>query len=251
MLEQKGTFIEAIYIFDDSGLCLVSSSLKSDETDDSLLTGFFNAIRHFGREEIGCDIECLVMSGRKLFYNDRENITFAIQSSTEIPTPVVQYILNEISNQFLRSYGTVLPTWKGDLSAFADFELFLSSFLESSIIEKILDEFGYTFQAEGMILFDERQDAILFAKLPEEYSSRRQKSLGGMLINFAKTFSEEFKGGTVNSILISAEKKWICVAKREHVYITVLFPKTKDIELDIIVEKTEETLTQILNVLWI
>ncbi|MFX1466754.1 MAG: hypothetical protein ACFFA5_09810, partial [Promethearchaeota archaeon] len=77
MLEQKDNFIEAIYIFNDSGICLTSCSINSDEKDDSLLTGFFNAIRHFGREEIGSDIECLVMSGRKLFYNDRENITFA------------------------------------------------------------------------------------------------------------------------------------------------------------------------------
>ncbi|NVM01610.1 MAG: hypothetical protein HWN67_04710 [Candidatus Helarchaeota archaeon] len=250
--KSKESFIEAIYIFNNSGICLLSCSSNPNSVSENLAAGFFTAIKEFGKELIpGAGVESLVMSGHKLFYNDYENITFAIQSSIDLPNQIIYYILDEISDKFLIDYKDVIPAWKGNVTIFDDFKNYLLTFLEKPLIEKILDDFGYKLHAEGMIVFDKNQDKILFAKLPQQFASQRQKSMGGMLVNFAKNLSDEFKGGNVNSILISTENKWICVAKRENIYITVLFPKKRDIELTIIINKTEETLNHLLNLLQI
>jgi len=101
--------------------------------------------------------------------------------------------------------------------------------------------------AEGIILFDEIEEKILFADVPPEFSSRRQISMGGMLINLAKKLSSEFKGGEVNSILIAALNKWICVTRRERMYLIVLFSKLEEFEQNGIIKKTEEIFDDILK----
>jgi len=243
-------YVEAIYIYDNAGVCLTSCSIKQENIDDNVVSGFFTAIKKFGEKLIpGTIIKCLIMSGHKLFYNNNENITFCIQCNDYLPNQVIEYILNEISDKFLENYREYLPIRNGNITIFSEFNQYLLQFMEQSLIESLLEDFGYKVFSEGIILFDEDQEKILFAKVPKEYSSRRQISMGGMLINFAKKLSHEYEGGNVNSIIMSTENRWICVAKREHVYIIVLFSKTKSIELNIILEKTEETLDNILKML--
>jgi len=38
-------------------------------------------------------------------------------------------------------------------------------------------------QVEGIIVFDEIQEKVVFSEVPPKYSSPRQISIGGMLIN--------------------------------------------------------------------
>ena len=102
-------------------------------------------------------------------------------------------------------------------------------------------------QAEGVIIFDEIQGKVVFSEVPPQYSSPRQISIGGMLINLVKKFSNEFEAGEVNSIVISSENKLISISKREHKYIMVLFPMTKVIEHKMIIEKTEEIFNSVWN----
>ncbi len=102
-------------------------------------------------------------------------------------------------------------------------------------------------QVEGIIVFDEIQEKVVFSEVPPKYSSPRQISIGGMLINLVKKFSKEFEAGEVNSIVISSENKLISISKREHKYIMVLFPMTKVIEHNIIIEKTEEIFNSVWN----
>lgn len=102
-------------------------------------------------------------------------------------------------------------------------------------------------QVEGIIVFDEIQEKVVFSEVPPKYSSPRQMSIGGMLINLVKKFSKEFEAGEVNSIVISSENKLISISKREHKYIMVLFPMTKVIEHNIIIEKTEEIFNSVWN----
>jgi hypothetical protein len=102
-------------------------------------------------------------------------------------------------------------------------------------------------QAEGIIVFDGIQEKIVFSEVPPKYSSPRQMSIGGMLINLVKKFSNEFEAGEVNSIVISSENKLISISKREHKYIIVLFPMTKVIEHNLIIEKTEELFNNVWN----
>jgi len=102
-------------------------------------------------------------------------------------------------------------------------------------------------QAEGVIIFDTLQEKVVFSEVPQKFSSPRQISIGGMLINLAKKFSNEFEAGEVNSIVISSENKLISISKREHKYIIVLFPMTKVIEHNIILEKTEEIFDTLLK----
>jgi len=243
-------YVESIYIYDNAGVCLTSCGVKPENLDENIVSGFFTAIKKFGQKLIpGTMIKCLIMSGHKLFYNNYENITFCIQCYDDLPNRVIEYILNEISNKFLEVYQEYLPIRNGNVTMFSDFNKYLSKFMESPLIESLLENFGYKVFSEGVILFDENEETILFTKVPSEYSSRKQISMGGMLINFAKKLSTEFKGGEVNSILISTENRWICVSKRKYIYIIVLFSKTKNIELNIIVEKTEEILDNILEML--
>ena len=102
-------------------------------------------------------------------------------------------------------------------------------------------------QAEGVIVFDEIQGKVVFSEVPPKYSSPRQISIGGMLINLVKKFSNEFEAGEVNSIVITSENKLISISKREHKYIMVLFPMTKVIEHKMILEKTEEIFNSVWN----
>lgn len=102
-------------------------------------------------------------------------------------------------------------------------------------------------QVEGIIVFDEIQEKVVFSEVPPKYSSPRQISIGGMLINLVKKFSKEFEAGEVNSIVISSENKLISISKREHKYIMVLFPMTKVIEHNMILEKTEEIFNSVWN----
>lgn len=102
-------------------------------------------------------------------------------------------------------------------------------------------------QVEGIIVFDEIQEKVVFSEVPPKFSSPRQISIGGMLINLVKKFSKEFEAGEVNSIVISSEKKLISISKREHKYIMVLFPMTKVIEHKMILEKTEEIFNSVWN----
>jgi len=101
-------------------------------------------------------------------------------------------------------------------------------------------------QAESVIVFDALQEKIVFSEAPPKYSSPRQMSIGGMLINLVKKFANEFEAGEVNSIVISSENKLLSISKREHKYIIVLFPMTKVIEHNVILEKTQE----IFNSVW-
>ena len=102
-------------------------------------------------------------------------------------------------------------------------------------------------QVEGIIVFDEIQEKVVFSEVPPKFSSPRQISIGGMLINLVKKFSKEFEAGEVNSIVISSENKLISISKREHKYIMVLFPMTKVIEHKMIIEKTEEIFNSVWN----
>ena len=102
-------------------------------------------------------------------------------------------------------------------------------------------------QADGVIVFDELLGKVIFSEVPPKFSSPRQISLGGMLINLVKKFSNEFEAGEVNSIVISSENKLISISKKENKYIMVLFPMTKVIEHNLILEKTEEIFNSILN----
>ncbi|NVM27696.1 MAG: hypothetical protein HWN65_02550 [Candidatus Helarchaeota archaeon] len=243
-------YIESIYVYDKSGVCLTSCGMKPENVDEHVVSGFFTAIKKIGQKIIpGTMIKCLIMSSHKLFYDDFENITFCIQCREELPNRVIEYILDEISNTFLENYKDYIPFRDGNISRFSGFSEYLSKFMEKNLIEGLLEDFGYKIFSEGVILFDESQDKILFTKVPKEYSSRRKISMGGMLINFAKKMSKEFEGGDVNSILISTENKWICVSKREHIYIIVLFSEMKNIELNVIIEKTEEILNNIIEML--
>ena len=245
-------YIEAIYIYDKAGVCLTNIGLKPENLDEQVVSGFFTAIKKIGQQLIpGTRIKCLIMSGHKLFYDDFENITFCVQCHEDLPNRVIEYILNEISNDFLEAYKDFLPLRDGNVTRFEGFNTYLEKFMEKDIIEGLLEDFGYKMFSEGVILFDGKQDKILFFKVPKEYSSRKQISMGGMLINMAKKFSNEFKGGEVHTILISTENRWICVSKREHIYIIVLFPKVESIELNLIIEKTEEILNNILHMLQI
>jgi len=88
-------------------------------------------------------------------------------------------------------------------------------------------------QAEGVIVFDEIQGKVVFSEVPP--------------INLVKKFSNEFEAGEVNSIVISSENKLISISKREHKYIMVLFPMTKVIEHNMIIEKTEEIFNNVWN----
>ena len=101
--------------------------------------------------------------------------------------------------------------------------------------------------AEGIILFDEIQEKTVFAEVPLEFSSTRQIALGGMFINMAKRLSHGFKAGSINSIVISCEEKLVCISKREHKFIIVLYPKTEIIEDSIIIQKTSEIFDNILK----
>jgi len=253
VLEEKKPiekYVEAIYVYDNAGICLTSVGIRPGNLDENIVSGFFTAIKKFGQKLIpGTVIKSLVMSGHKLFYNNFENITFCMQCYDDLPNQVVEYILHQISNKFLEVYQEVLPIRNGNITIFSDFSKYLLQFMEQPLIESLLEDFGYKIFSEGVILFDEKQEKILFAKVPEEYSSRKQISMSGMLVNFAKKLSNEYQGGDVNSILISSEKRWICVSKREFVYIIVLFSKTKDIELNIILGRTEEIVDNILEML--
>ena len=253
ILEEKKTietYVEAIYVYDNAGVCLTCVGAKPENLDENIVSGFFTAIKKFGQKLIpGTVVKSLIMSGHKLFYNNFENITFCIQCYDDLPNQVVEYILHRISNKFLEVYQEKLPIKDGNIAIFSDFSKYLLQFMEQPLIESLLEDFGYKVFSEGVILFDEKQENILFAKVPEEYSSRKQISMSGMLVNFAKKLSNEYHGGDVNSILISSEKRWICVSKRDYIYIIVLFSKTKDIELNIIVGRTEEILDNILEML--
>jgi len=243
-------YVESIYIYDNAGVCLTSCGMKPESLDENIVSGFFTAIKKFGQKLIpGTVIKSLIMSGHKLFYNNFEKITFCIQCYDDLPNQVIEYILNEISNNFLEMYQDQLSKRNGNITVFSNFKDYLLQFMERPLIESLLEDFGYKVLSEGVILFDENQEKILFARVPEEYSSRKQISMSGMLINFAKKLSNEYQGGDVNSIIISSENRWICVSKREHIYIIVLFSKTKDIELNIIVRRTEEILDNILKML--
>jgi hypothetical protein len=243
-------YVESIYIYDNAGVCLTSCGMKPESLDENIVSGFFTAIKKFGQKLIpGTVIKSLIMSGHKLFYNNFEKITFCIQCYDDLPNQVIEYILNEISNNFLEMYQDQLSKRNGNITVFSNFKDYLLQFMERPLIESLLEDFGYKVLSEGVILFDENQEKILFARVPEEYSSRKQISMSGMLINFAKKLSNEYQGGDVNSIIISSENRWICVSKREYIYIIVLFSKTKDIELNIIVRRTEEILDNILKML--
>ncbi len=243
-------YVESLYIYDNSGVCLTSCGIKPEKMNENIVSGFFTAIKKFGEKLIpGTVVKSLIMSGHKLFYNSFEKITFCIQCYDDLPNQVIDYILNNVSNKFLEVYQDHLPIRNGNITVFSDFNNYLLQFMEQPLIEGLLEEFGYKMQSEGVILFDEDKEKILFAKVPEEYSSRKQISMSGMLINFAKKLSYEYQGGDVNCILISSESRWICVSKRDYIYIIVLFSKTKNIELNIIVEKTEEILDGILKML--
>ena len=102
-------------------------------------------------------------------------------------------------------------------------------------------------QAEGIIVFDALQEKIVFSEVPPKYSSPRQISIGGMLINLVKKFSNAFEAGEVHNIVISSENKLISVSKREHKYIIVLFPISKIIEHNTILQKTEEIFDTVWN----
>jgi len=74
-------------------------------------------------------------------------------------------------------------------------------------------------QAEGVIVFDEIQGKVVFSEVPPKFSSPRQIAIN----------------------------KLISISKREHKYIMVLFPMTKVIEHNMIIEKTEEIFNNVWN----
>jgi len=252
-LEEKEaieTYVESIYIYDQSGMCLTSYGKKLENFDVNIVSGFFTAMQKFSQKLIpGTRIRCLIMSGYKLFYDDNENITFCVICYDDLPNRVIEYILNEISDNFLKMYRDYIPVKDGNITIFSKFNTYLSKFMDKPLIESLLEDFGYKIFSEGVILFDQSKEEILFAKVPVKFSSRKQISMGGMLINFANKISNEFEGGDVNSILISSDNKWICVAKKENIYIIVLFSRVKAFEINVIIEKTEEILENTLNML--
>ncbi len=102
-------------------------------------------------------------------------------------------------------------------------------------------------QAEGVIVFDALQEKIVFSEVPPKYDSPRQMAVGGMLINMIKKFANQFEAGEVTSIVISSENKLISISKREYKYLIVLFPITKVIEHNLILEKTQEIFNSVWN----
>ncbi|MHA1329428.1 MAG: hypothetical protein ACTSRH_19305 [Promethearchaeota archaeon] len=132
----RSKLIHSIYIFNNQGICLLRCSLEDNPMDADITTGFFTAIKDFSRELIpGTEVKSLILR---------------------------------------RLYGEELSNWNGNLNIFESFKNYVVQFLEESLVEKILEDFGYKLRAEGLILFDENEDKIIFSKLPSEISSKKR-----------------------------------------------------------------------------
>ncbi|MHA1284923.1 MAG: hypothetical protein ACTSQP_20665 [Promethearchaeota archaeon] len=62
-----------------------------------------------------------------------------------------------------------------------------------------------------------------------------------------KDFSEKFEDEIINCILISTNKRYLCIAKKYSFYAIILFPKSKEIEWDIILKKTEKAMESLIE----
>ena len=109
MTESGELTIEAIYVFDDSGICVISMHAPNHQKDSDLMTGFFSALKLFGQSQLDSDIEHILFSGRKLYYKSHEHLTFVVQGSRGLEDIIAKHVLETSSEKFLIDFGDLLP----------------------------------------------------------------------------------------------------------------------------------------------
>lgn len=240
--------IDAIYIFNSEGIRLVNVSSKKELLDADLVTGFFTAIKQFTSGLFpGNEVQSLTLHGYLVFFKTIKDITFCIQASSNTPKKIIEFIIFSIAEDFFNLYEDILKNWNYDVEIFNEFRIYLMQYLEKPIIDKILDELGYNTFAEEFILYDDENDKVIIRKLKNNEDNKSQICYIDLFINFVKDFSEKFEDEIINCILISTNKRYLCIAKKYSFYAIILFPKSKEIEWDIILKKTEKAMESLIE----
>jgi hypothetical protein len=157
MTESGGSTIEAIYVFDDSGICVISMHAPTHQQDSDLMTGFFSAMKLFGKSQLNSDIEHILFSGRKLYYQSHDHLTFVVQGSRGLQDPLAKHVLDTSAAKFLTDFGDLLPgcaDFACELPGIDQYTRFLMQFFDEEHLEKIVDSFQDTKKSVEVVLFE-------------------------------------------------------------------------------------------------
>ena len=157
MTETQECAIEAIYVFDDSGICVISMHAPHHQKDSDLMTGFFSALKLFGQSQLDSDIEHILFSGRKLYYKSHEHLTFVVQGSRGLEDPLAKYVLDISAEKFLTDFGHLLPgclDFGCDLPGIDNYSRYLMQFFDGDYMKGILDSLQDTKKSVEVILFE-------------------------------------------------------------------------------------------------
>lgn len=157
MTDPQECAIEAIYVFDDSGICVISMHAPNHQKDSDLMTGFFSALKLFGQSQLDSDIEHILFSGRKLYYKSHDHLTFVVQGSRGLEDPLAKHVLDTSAEKFLTDFGDLLPgcaDFACELPGIDDYTRYLMQFFDEEYLEGILESLQSSKVSVEVILFE-------------------------------------------------------------------------------------------------
>jgi len=118
--------IHGVYLIDEkSGTNLLFRKYGELDMDETLISGFLTAIRHFSselkREKEPNRVQEIEMETYKIVYAfEGEVLAVAIVDRGD-STPLVRSALKKLAASFSNDYAAILREWNGDVSIFKDF----------------------------------------------------------------------------------------------------------------------------------
>lgn len=239
--------IKNIIVTDTNGSCLVST--EGESIDHYLIAGLMTAILKLGEEIVESELESITFKGQQIYYLQKEGCLTIVQVSRELPEAIALQILSEITESFLKKYGHLLKNWSGNLDLFSGFQEELKNYLNQPLLDSFMSSFWLKVKAEGVILYDIKEEKIIFSSLPEDLESRKNRAVGGMLFTFANKITEDFYGGAVEVIVLRGENKWIVNAVKGELSLLCVFNREESHNLTFITNITKNILESVVDFL--
>jgi hypothetical protein len=207
-----------------------------DAFDETLVSGYLSAIQNFAEEVNHSCIARMDMQNNIFFYAVKEPIysVVVVDAADEVEGRIYQIIAERLGRAFLQKYKekTVLE-WNGNLEFFSGFNqeykeitAEVTQMLKQShreFISKYFVEAARNENILGMIVFDLEEDKILASDIPKTIPVESFESFSSMLFSFIDRLSKELKSGTINEILMRAEKYWIGGFRKGTIAVFIIF----------------------------
>jgi hypothetical protein len=156
-------YIQSIWILElKSGINVFEQNYSDVPMDSDLISGFFMALKNFGREITHGEIEEIAFNNMKIFLKSSKNLLLAC-SATEIASKkAMNELLDVILFEFEHQYGSIFTNWAGNCEIFLPFQDFVQRLLNKKrvSVDKLIDFPSKLDQKVGSQPKDEKRKVV-------------------------------------------------------------------------------------------